>query len=391
MTRGLKPGIVAAFAAIYLIWGSTYLAIKISITTIPPFTMTAVRALTAGAILYVWGRWRGAPAPTPGQWMTGAAVGALLFLGGHGGLGWAEQRVPSGAASLVVATLPLWMTLLEAIWERDPVLTASGWAVRRRRAAFNARTVCGLTAGMGGILLLLGPGSVLGGEAVDALGGAVLVLCSLSWAVGSALARRTGQPSSLTVTMGTYLLTGGALLFGAGQIGGELRGFDPGSVSVSSIGALAFLIVFGTVVAFSAYTWLLRHTSLAAVSTYAFVNPVVAVFLGWSWGGEALNLRVLASAALVVGAVGLILKGAENPSARQTQEVHHDRTNLAWPDEVAGSRRVRGLRERDGSSGTAEHPWKPGLPGPPTRPRRRDGDPRRLPVGVVGGGAGLRG
>jgi drug/metabolite transporter (DMT)-like permease len=387
--RGWKAGIVAAFAAIYLIWGSTYLAIKIAITTIPPFTMTAARALTAGTVLYCWGRWRGGLSPTPAQWVGGAMVGGLLFLGGHGGLAWAERRVPSGTAALFVATLPLWMTFMEKVSERDILLTPSGWRVAPRNGRLTLRTAGGLAAGMAGILLLLGPGSLLGSEPVDLTGGVVLVLCALSWALGSALARRKGQPSSLTVAMGTYLLTGGGLLLVAAGFSGELRGAHVASVSGSSLAGLAYLILFGTVVAFSAYTWLLRRASLAAVSTYAFVNPIVAVFLGWGLGGELLNLRILAAAVLVVGAVGLILTGAEKRSPQPGMEKQDDRTHVAWTDTVQRRPGVRGVRERDGHPGATENPWQPGLHDSPARPRRRDRDPGGVPVGDPGECTGL--
>lgn len=293
MTRRPTPADVAAFAAIYLIWGSTYLAIKFAIATLPPLTMMAIRSTAAGGILYAWGRWRGGRPPTVGHWGAGAVVGALLFLGGHGSLAWAEQRVPSGVASLFIATLPLWMTLVQALTEGVTVLTA--------------RTLAGLAAGMLGITLLLGPGAFLGSEPVDPAGAAVLVLAALSWSVGSAIAQRSPRPASLSVTTATYLLSGGVLLIVAGAVSGELRALQPEAISLGSLAALGYLIAFGSVIAFGAYSWLIRHRSLAAVSTYAFVNPVVAVFLGWALGGEALNARVLAAAGFVVGAVMLIL------------------------------------------------------------------------------------
>jgi drug/metabolite transporter (DMT)-like permease len=308
MTRRLTPGVVAAFAAIYLIWGSTYLGIKFAIATLPPLTMVAIRSFIAGAILYGWGRWRGAGPPSAAQWRSAGVVGALLFLGGHGGLAWAEQRVPSGVASLFIATLPLWMTLMQA--QKDGV------------AVFTVRTLAGLTAGTLGILVLVGPGTVLGSEPVDLLGATVLVLAALSWSVGSAVAQRSPRPASLGVTSGTYLLSGGVLLFMAGIVSGELRDFRPDAISFKSLAALGYLVAFGSVVAFGAYSWLIRRRSLAAVSTYAFVNPVVAVIVGWALGGESLNARVVAAATLVVAAVMLILsrraaaRDARAPTAR---------------------------------------------------------------------------
>lgn len=293
--RLLRPklGVLAAFAAIYLIWGSTYLAIKFAIVSVPPFTMTATRSFIAGAILYGWGRLRGEAPPRAAHWRSGAAVGALLFLGGHGGLGWAQQHVPSGVASLFIATIPLWMTLAEVMTERTATITA--------------RTMLGIAAGLAGIWLLVGPRALLDGEPVYPFGAAVLVLAALAWSVGSVLARRAPRPSSLTVTTGTYLLTGGAMLYVAGLVTGEALSFDPAAMSLRSFVALSYLIVFGSVIAFGAYSWLLRCASLAAVSTYAFVNPIIAVTLGWAIGGEPLTQRVFAATALVITGVILIL------------------------------------------------------------------------------------
>ncbi|NIN72228.1 MAG: EamA family transporter [Gemmatimonadetes bacterium] len=308
MTRRLTPRVVAAFAALYLIWGSTYLGIKFAIATLPPLTMVATRSIAAGAILYAWGRWRGAGPPTVAQWKASAMVGALLFLGGHGGLAWAQQRVPSGVASLFIATLPLWMTLIQAL--KDGV------------AVFTVSTLTGLAAGTLGILVLVGPAALLGSEPLHLLGATVLVLAALSWSLGSAVAQRSPRPASLAVTSGSYLLSGGVLLFVVAIASGELRDLGLDTISLQSLAALGYLIAFGSVVAFGAYSWLIRHRSLAAVSTYAFVNPMVAVFLGWALGGESLNARVVAAATLVVAAVMLILSGgaaagdADVPTAR---------------------------------------------------------------------------
>lgn len=308
MTRRLHPRLVAAFAAIYFIWGSTYLAIKMAIVSIPPFGMTATRSLVAGAVLYAWGRWRGGATPGALHWAGGAAVGTLLFLGGHGGLGWAQLRVPSGVASLFIATIPLWMTLSEALIDRGTMITV--------------RTVLGIAAGLAGISLLVGPWALLEGEAVDPLGAGVLLFAALAWSVGSALARRLPRPSSMAVTTGTYLLTGGAMLGLAALVAGEVERLHPAAVSARSLAALAYLIVFGSVVAFGAYSWLLRRVSLAAVSTYAFVNPIVAVTLGWAIGGEPVTRRVFAAATFVIVGVVLILTDRSTlvtaaPSPRQ--------------------------------------------------------------------------
>lgn len=324
MTRRLTPGIVAAFAAIYLIWGSTYLGVKFAIATLPPLTMMALRSFSAGVILYAWGRWRGAGPPTATQWLAGALVGALLFLGGHGCLAWALQRVPSGVAALLIATLPVWMTLMQALSDGKANLTV--------------RTFAGLASGTLGILVLVGPGTLLGSEPVDLLGATVLVLAALSWSVGSAVAQRSPRPASLSVTTGSYLLSGSVLLFLAGSASGELGDLRPDEISFQSLAALGYLIAFGSVVAFGAYSWLIRRRSLGAVSTYAFVNPVVAVFLGWALGGESLNGRVLGAAILVVAAVVLILSGraaakdAEVPTARAVTPAVGQSLTVSWSE-----------------------------------------------------------
>lgn len=314
MLRRVSPGLVAAFAAIYLIWGSTYLAIKLAIVSIPPFTMTATRSFTAGAILYTWGRWRGAPPPTTAQWGGGAVVGLLLFLGGHGGLGWAQQHVPSGVASLFIATIPLWMILTEALTDRTVTITA--------------RTMLGIAAGLAGIVLLVGPHALLGGVPVDPPGAAALVLCAVAWSVGSAFTRHVPRPASMPVTTGTYLLTGGAMLYVAALVAGEAMRFNPATISVRSLAALGYLVVFGSVVAFSAYAWLLRRASLAAVSTYAFVNPIVAVTLGWTVGDEPMTRRVLAAAALVVVGVVMMRRGGARRHRASTHRLDTHRETL---------------------------------------------------------------
>jgi drug/metabolite transporter (DMT)-like permease len=302
---GIDPHVVGAFAAVYLVWGSTYLAIKVAITSLPPFTMVAMRSFVAGAVLYAWGRWRGAAPPTAAEWRHGVLVGALLFGVGHGGLGWAEQRVPSGVASLFIATLPVWMTLLQGFTDRA--------------TAISARTLLGVIGGSLGMLVLVGPRAFLGGDPIDPVGAAVLVLAALAWSVGSAVARRRRPTTSLTVGTGSYLLAGGALLGVLALVSGETRRLDLAAVTSSSVVALGYLIVFGSVVTFGAYSWLLRRQPLSIVSTYAFVNPIVALFVGWALGGEILNARILTAAVFVVAAVVLILTGAaERPAPAPT-------------------------------------------------------------------------
>jgi len=288
-----RARIVAAFAAVYVVWGSTYLAIRYAIETLPPFLMAATRFLVAGALLYGWARWRGARAPRRADWKYAMAAGGLLLLGGNGAVVWAEQHVPSGLAALLIATVPLWMVILE-------------WVGPRGRRP-GRRVVAGLCAGFAGLALLVGPGEILGRGQVDPVGALVLVLGALSWATGSLVSRSLKPSTSPLLLTAMNMLGGGALLLAAGVAAGELGRLHPGAFSARSVLALAYLIVAGSLVGFTSYLWLLRATSPARVSTYAYVNPVVAVLLGWALAGEPLTPRVLVAAMTIVGAVAVIV------------------------------------------------------------------------------------
>jgi drug/metabolite transporter (DMT)-like permease len=284
--------VVAAFAAVYLIWGSTYLAIRFAIETVPPFTMAGVRYLIAGAVLYGWMRLRGTSSPTRYHWISAAIVGGLLLLGGNGGVVWAEQRVPSGLTALLITSVPLWMALLN--WLRPGGMRPSG------------PVAIGLFTGFAGVALLVSPGELAGGLHVDPLGGAVLLLASLSWAAGSLYSRHARFPESALLATAMEMIAGGVLLLAAGLVAGEWARLDLAAVSPKSFLAFAYLIAFGSLVGFTAYIWLLRVTTPARVSTYAYVNPVVAVFLGWALAGEPLTPRTLIAAAIIICAVVLI-------------------------------------------------------------------------------------
>lgn len=287
-----RAEIALAFAAIYVIWGSTYLAIRFAIETVPPLLMAAVRFLVAGSLLYAWLRWRGAARPAPVHWRAAAVVGACMLLGGNGAVVWAEQRVPSGVTALLVAMVPLWMVLLD--WARPggrrPTLTV----------------VTGLALGLAGLLLLVGPEQVLGGEHVDHAGALMLAFGCLAWSLGSVYSRHAPLPASPQLATAMEMLAGGALLLAAAALRGELPQVELAAVSARSLLAIAYLVVFGSLVAFSAYIWLLRQTTAARVSTYAYVNPVVAMLLGWAFAGEPLAPRTLLAAAVIVGGVVLI-------------------------------------------------------------------------------------
>ncbi len=293
--------IVVAFAAIYIIWGSTYLAIRFAIETIPPFFMAALRFLVAGSILYAWVRWRGAPAPQRFHWQAAGIVGALLLVVGNGSLVWAEQRVASGLAALLLATIPLWMVLLDALRPRGPRL--------------DAQIIGGLALGLAGLGLLTGPGKMLGGERVAPLGAAVLMFGAISWSAGSLYSRHARLPAQPLLAAAMEMLAGGVLLVVVGLAAGEASQLHPHAITLRSLFGLIYLICFGSLLGFTAYIWLLGVCPPARVSTYAYVNPLVAVFLGWLLAGEPLSARTLVATAVIVGAVALIITHRPRPVA----------------------------------------------------------------------------
>ncbi len=284
--------LVAAFGAVYIIWGSTYLGIRFAIETLPPFLMSGVRFLIAGGLLYGWVLLRGAPRPGRRAWLAAGTVGALLLLGGNGAVTWAEQTVPSGLAALLIATEPLWITLLD--WAR-PGGTRPG-----------PRAAGGLALGFVGVALLVGPVALGDAGGVDPVGAVVVVLAALSWAAGSLYALYAPLPSWGLQATGMQMLAGGALLTGAGLLSGEWGEVDLAGVSLRSALAFLYLLFFGSLVAFSAYAWLIKVAPPSRVATYAYVNPVVAVFLGWALAGESVTLRTVVAAAIIVTAVALI-------------------------------------------------------------------------------------
>jgi len=301
-----RAEIALAFAAVYVLWGSTYLAIRIGVETIPPFLMAGLRHLTAGVLLYAWMRARGTPRPEPRHWRSAALVGGLLLLGGNGLVTWAEQRVPSGLAALIVASVPLWMTAIDAI-------------LRRERP--HGVVLAGLALGLAGIAFLAAPGRFAGGGHVDPLGAAALLAASLFWATGSLVSRRVALPSATFLATAMEMIAGGAILLGVAGATGELGAVSLSAVSTRSLLALGYLIVAGSLVGFSAYIFLLGATTPARVSTYAYVNPVVAVFLGWIAAGESVTARTIVAAAIIVAAVALIIRhGAARPSAASPEE-----------------------------------------------------------------------
>lgn len=291
--------LAAGFGAIYLLWGSTFLAIRYAVEAVPPFVTIAVRCIAGALVLYLWLLARGRLAPAGRrQWLAAAVAGALLFVGGHAALAWAEQRVPSGRAALLLATIPLWLAVLEAV---------------RRRALPAPPVLAGLVLGTAGVALLGGAGGESGSAtAADHL---LLVGAALAWAVGSLVARQGLSALPALQSTAMQLAVGGVLVTAASLAAGELSGWSPALVPPRAAGALAYLVVGGTVVGFAAYTWLLRVASPEAVGTYGFVNPIVALALAWWSGDETASVLTGVAAALVLGAVLLIRRAPVRTAA----------------------------------------------------------------------------
>ncbi|MGV3538724.1 MAG: EamA family transporter, partial [Rufibacter sp.] len=275
-TAGSTTGFlkIAAFAAIYVIWGSTYLAIVFAIETLPPFLMAGGRFLLAGTLLFGWALWRGAAAPNPIHWRSTLIIGFLLLLIGNGAVVWAEQKVPSGVAALLVTTVPLWVVLLQ-------------WLGKSKKKPTGG-VLIGLLIGMVGMLVLVNPWELEGG--VDLMGSAAIFFAAGAWAYGSLYASKAELPASPVLTTGMQMLCGGFLLLITGTLAGEWQTTQWNQVSQQSWLALGYLVVFGSLIAFTAYSWLTRVAPPAQVSTYAYVNPVIAVLLGWALANETITL-----------------------------------------------------------------------------------------------------
>jgi len=286
-----RAGVIAAFLALYLIWGSTYLAIRIAVVTLPPFLMGGARFVAAGVLLFAFARLRGAPRATTVQWRSASIVGACLLLGGNGGLVWALKTIPSGVGSLLVATTSLWMVLLD-------------W-LRPRGTRPPARVLVGLAVGFVGLFIFVGPGSI-GEDGLEPVAVGAVIFATLCWGVGSIYSRHAPLPASSLLATSMEMLVGGGLLAVAGAALGEWKDFSLHAVTPASAIAWTYLLVVGSLVGFTAYIWLLKVSTPARVSTYAYVNPVVAVFLGHVFAGETLTVRMLAGAAVILAAVAAI-------------------------------------------------------------------------------------
>jgi drug/metabolite transporter (DMT)-like permease len=311
--------VLLAFAIIYFVWGSTFLAIRVGVREVPPFLLAAMRFVVAGIVLYVWMRARGTPSPTARQWGGASLLALLIFVFDYGLLFWAERRVPSGIAAVMMATIPVFMALGEIVFLRTQRLTV--------RLSF------ALLVGMCGVAVLVGRSVSLGEAPVDTAGAFALIAAAVSWSVAASLSRKLPLPSAKAMSSGAQMLAGGVLLTLAAALLGEFRGFRIQAVSLGAWLALAYLIVAGSIVAFTAYVWLIHHESPTKVGTYAYVNPVVAVVIGYFLGGEGLGPRTIVGTLLVLVSVVVITTTPAKKSAVSVSK--HDARELAEPSAEA--------------------------------------------------------
>jgi drug/metabolite transporter (DMT)-like permease len=307
--RSTRFLLLGAFAIIYLVWGSTYLAIRYAIETIPPLVTAGIRHLTAGSVLFAWAWMRGFR-PTKKDWYGSAVLGFLFFFISHGSLHWAEQVVPSGLAALLVATEPLWITVLGVLLSR--------------KQNMNFANVTGLVVGFAGVLLLT-TDHQLSGQSASLIGAIAIVVGTISWAIGMLYSQSSKSlPSNSVARAGMSLLIGSGMLLASAGVTGEFHGFHLASVSSRSALGLLYLITFGSIVAYTAYMWLLDRCSPALIATHTYVNPIVAVFLGWLLAGEVVTGRTIVAAALVIVSVICVSLGhaerAQQPSSELDEE-----------------------------------------------------------------------
>jgi drug/metabolite transporter (DMT)-like permease len=281
-----------AFAIIYFVWGSTFLAIRVGVREVPPLILAAMRFGVAGAILYAWTMARGERSPTKRQWMSASLLAVFIFVVDYGLLFWAEQRVPSGIAAVMLATIPAFMTISEIVFLRTQRLTV--------------RLALALLIGIGGVAVLMSRTLNLGGAPIDTMGALALIVASMSWSVSSVLTRKLQLPESKILSSGAQMLAGGIFLTIAAAALGEFHNFHPASVSRAVWISLAYLIVAGSIIGYTAYVWLIHHESPTKVGTYAYVNPLVAVIVGYFLGGEALGSRTILGTLLVLISVIVI-------------------------------------------------------------------------------------
>lgn len=299
--RGHRIRTVLAFGSVWLIWGSTYLGIRICLETLPPMLMSGMRFILAGAILYLLARRTGAAPPTRRHWRTAAFIGTMLIVGGNGLIVLAEERIPSGLTALLVCGTPMWMALLDGLGLFAP---PGG----RRPGRPDRATFLGLAAGILGVGILVGGGELGAGNPIDPTGVLLVLAASGTWTVGSLYSRSAALPRSLALTTGMEMLAGGAMMLAAGLLSGESSRMHLELISGRSALAFAYLVLAGSLAGYTSYLWLLKHSTPALVSTYAYVNPVIAVLLGWAVAGEQLPPRMIVAAGFIVGALVLVTR-----------------------------------------------------------------------------------
>ncbi|AXC09422.1 Permease of the drug/metabolite transporter (DMT) superfamily [Acidisarcina polymorpha] len=293
-TQDLRPKwkTLLAFAIIYFVWGSTFLAIRIGVREVPPFLFAAMRFSVAGLALFIWVIAKGVPVPSRRQWLSVSLLALLIFVLDYGLLFWAEQRVPSGLAAVMMATIPVFMALSEILVLKTQRLTL--------RLAF------ALLIGLGGVAVLMSPSLHLGGAPIDKAGAGALIVGSISWSLASVLTRKLTLPASKIMSSGAQMLAGGMLLALVAAAFGEFQHFPPTNVTPKAWLSLLYLILAGSILGFTAYVWLIHHESPTKVGTYAYVNPVIAVLLGYFLAGEALSLRTVLGTLFVLVSVVII-------------------------------------------------------------------------------------
>ena len=300
---GSPPLVLAAFAAVYLLWGSTYLAIRVGVETVPPLMLAGLRHFTVGLFLYPVLRWKTGVRPTAANWKSAAVTGCLLLFVGNGGVSWAEQIVPSGVTALLVAMVSLWLVIVD--WLRPGGVRPV------------PKVLLGLVLGFAGVALLVGPSHWGGSERVDLRGVAVLVIACFAWACGSIYSKHADMPGSPLLGVAMQSFSGGVALLVAGLLGGEFHRFHFAAVSRRSWMALAYLIVFGSCIGLSAYIYILQKSTAARVATYALVNTVVAILLGWLFADEIISLRTVTAAVVILVAVVLVITAPQRIPARK--------------------------------------------------------------------------
>jgi drug/metabolite transporter (DMT)-like permease len=284
--------VLLAFGIIYFVWGSTFLAIRVGVQEVPPFLLAGMRFLVAGAALYVWMRARGTPSPSIREWGSVTVLAILIFVLDYGLLFWAERRVPSGIAAVMMATIPVFMALAEILFLKTQRLTV--------------RLAIALLVGVAGVGVLVSRTTRFGDAPVDTVGACALIIAAVCWSISSALSKKLRLPAAKAMSSGTQMLVGGFLLLLTAAGLGEFRGFRLQAVSGKAWIALVYLIVAGSIIGFTAYVWLIHHESPTRVGTYAYVNPVVAVVIGYFLGGEALGPRTIVGTSLVLVSVVVI-------------------------------------------------------------------------------------